>query len=93
MTETLVRMGADKSKIVYNPYGAREYFYDVRPDYRSTLLAVGRFADIKAPYLTLMAFKKVAERNSDASLVMVGEGPLLEACKSLVQTWDLEAQS
>ncbi len=92
MTEALVNMGADEAKIVYNPYGAREYFYDVDPDYRKTLLAVGRFADIKAPYLTLMAFKQVAERDSLASLVMVGDGPLLEACKSLVKTWKLESR-
>jgi glycosyltransferase involved in cell wall biosynthesis len=92
MTESLVALGADESKIVYNPYGAREYFHQVRPDYRKTLLAVGRFADIKAPYLMLMAFQRVATQIPDASLVMVGEGPLLEACKSLVATWGLGDQ-
>lgn len=89
MTESLIALGADQAKIVYNPYGAREYFYQVQPDYRKTLLAVGRFADIKAPYLTLMAFHKVAAQIKDASLVMVGDGPLLETCRSLAATWDL----
>jgi colanic acid/amylovoran biosynthesis glycosyltransferase len=89
MTAALVRMGADESKIVYNPYGAREYFFDIEPDYRPTLLAVGRFADIKAPYLTLMAFKFTADRIPEARLVMVGDGPLLETCKSLVTMWGL----
>ncbi len=92
MTEALVELGADESKIVYNPYGAREYFYEVASDYRNTLLAVGRFADIKAPYLTLMAFKHVARRNHDATLVMIGDGPLLETCKSLSKLWDIESQ-
>jgi len=92
MTTALIALGADESKIVYNPYGAREYFYQVQPDYRKTLLAVGRFADIKAPYLTLMAFQKVAAQFPDASLVMVGDGPLLETCKSLVATWDLSSR-
>ena len=92
MTATLIALGADESKIVYNPYGAREYFYQVQPDYRKTLLAVGRFADIKAPYLTLMAFHKVATQIPDASLIMVGDGPLLETCRSLVAAWDLDSQ-
>ena len=89
MTAALMAMGADESKIVYNPYGAREYFFDVQSDYPPTLLAVGRFADIKAPYLTLMAFQLAAARVPEARLVMVGEGPLLEACKSLVTMWGL----
>lgn len=92
MTRALVALGAKEEKIVYNPYGAREYFFDVQPDYRKTLLAVGRFADIKAPYLTLMAFKQVAAIDTDAHLVMIGDGPLFEACKSLVKTWQLESQ-
>lgn len=92
MTDTLIHMGADPAKIVYNPYGAREYFYDVQPDYRPTLIAVGRFADIKAPYLTLAAFREIADRLPEARLVMVGEGPLLEACISLAKTWKLEQQ-
>lgn len=90
MTEALVKLGADESKIAYNPYGAREYFYDNEPDYRKTLLAVGRFADIKAPYLTLMAFRKVTETDSAAHLVMIGDGELFEACKSIVQTWGIQ---
>ena len=90
MTETLVGMGADPNKITYNPYGAREYFYDVQPDYEScTLLTLGRFADIKAPYLSLMAFRKALETVPQAKLVMIGDGPLQEACWSLAQTWGI----
>jgi colanic acid/amylovoran biosynthesis glycosyltransferase len=91
MTDSLVKMGAPESKIVYNPYGAREHFFDVQPDYRKTLIAVGRFADIKAPYLTLMAFREALQTVPDAKLVMVGDGPLLEACRSMATTWDMEA--
>ena len=91
MTQKLIAMGADKSKIVYNPYGAREYFYEVQPDYRSTFIAVGSFVDIKAPYLTLMAFKLLLDNVPDASLVMVGDGPLRETCISLAKMWGLQA--
>jgi len=92
MTQKLLRMGAPAEKIVYNPYGAREYFFDVRPDYRPTLLAVGRFADIKAPYLTIAAFREVVTKFPDARLVMVGDGPLLECCKSLALTWGINSR-
>jgi colanic acid/amylovoran biosynthesis glycosyltransferase len=92
MTETLIRMGADPEKIAYNPYGAREYFFDVQPDYSSkTLLSLGRFTDIKAPYLTLMAFRQALSVVPDSKLVMIGDGPLLETCRSLARTWGIEA--
>jgi len=90
MTRKLIEMGADEAKIVYNPYGAREYFYEVQPDYGSAFIAVGSFVDIKAPYLTLMAFKLLCDSHPEARLVMVGDGPLRETCISLVKTWGLE---
>jgi colanic acid/amylovoran biosynthesis glycosyltransferase len=90
MTDTLVKMGAPPSKIVYNPYGPRDYFYEIQSDYRSTILAVGRFTDIKAPHLTLMAFKQVLKTCPEARLVMVGAGDLLECCKSLAKTLGID---
>lgn len=91
MTKTLVAMGAPAAKITYNPYGAREYFYNVTPDYDScTLVTLGRFADIKAPYLSLMAFREALQTVPQAKLVMIGDGPLLEACISLAKTWNIE---
>jgi glycosyltransferase involved in cell wall biosynthesis len=92
MTEKLIRMGADPAKIVYNPYGPRESFYENRSDYQKTFLAVGRFTDIKAPFLTLMAFRQVLKSHPDAKLVMAGPGELLEVCKTLARTWDIESQ-
>lgn len=91
MTDTLIGMGANPGKITYNPYGAREYFYDAQPDYNSqTLVALGRFAEIKAPHLTLMAFRQAVSEVPDAKIVMIGDGPLLESCKCLVKTWGIE---
>ena len=92
MTKKLVEMGADPAKIVYNPYGPREFFYQNQSDYQKTFVAIGRFTDIKAPYLTLMAFRQVLESHPDARLVMGGEGELLEVCKTLARTWDIETQ-
>jgi colanic acid/amylovoran biosynthesis glycosyltransferase len=92
MTEALIRLGADSSKIVYNPYGPRESFFDIKPDYRSSVLAVGRFTDIKAPQLTLMAFKLLLEECPDASLVMAGDEGLLECCKTLASAWGIASK-
>jgi len=92
MTKKLISLGADDSKIVYNPCGPSDDFYQVKPDYTKTFLAIGRFTDIKAPYLTLMAFKKVLETVPDARLVMGGDGELLEACKMLARTWGITHQ-
>ncbi len=93
MTDALIALGADPAKIVYNPYGPRDAFFECRSDYRSTLLAVGRFTDIKAPYLTLMAFRLLTEECPEARLIMVGgdEG-LLECCKTLTSVWGIESK-
>jgi len=90
MTEKLVHMGADRAKIIYNPYGPREFFFDIEPDYRKTLVAIGRFTDIKAPYLTLLAFRQALLQHPEALLVMGGEGELLETCKTLARTFGID---
>lgn len=40
--------------------------------------------------MTVAAFREVCLHNSDARLVMVGDGPLLECCRSLAITWNIE---
>jgi glycosyltransferase involved in cell wall biosynthesis len=90
MTRALVELGADPARIVYNPYGPRESFFDVQPDYRKTFLALGRFSDIKANYLTLAAFRDVLDACPEAKLVMVGDGELLESCRTLAHVWGIE---
>ena len=92
MINTLEQMGCPREKLVYNPYGPREFFYDIQPDYRKTILSVGRFTDIKANYLVLMAFREALATHPDAKLVMVGEGELLETCKTLASVWGINEQ-
>ena len=92
MTSSLIALGADPARIVYNPCGPQDYFYGIQSDYPSTFLAVGRFTDIKAPYLTLLAFKHLLEEFPEASLVMVGDGPLRETCISLAHTWGIASK-
>jgi len=35
MSAQLAELGADPDRVVYNPYGPRDYFYDSKSDYRS----------------------------------------------------------
>lgn len=53
-------------------------------------LAVGRFVEKKSPQSVVKAFKKVAEKFTDAKLWMVGQGPLFEETKMLVTQLGLE---
>jgi glycosyltransferase involved in cell wall biosynthesis len=89
MTRTLIDLGADPSRVIYNPYGPRDRFFEVTPTYERTVLALGRFTDIKANYLTLAAFAKALLSVPDARMVMAGEGELLETCKTLASTWGI----
>ena len=90
MTEKLVQLGCPENKIVYNPYGPRPTFYDIKPRYGNTILNIGRFTDIKAPTITLNAFKDALPNCKEAHLVMIGTGDLLETCKALARTWNIE---
>lgn len=87
MEKTLLEMGCPPRKLTYNPYGPRESFYEVKPDYRPTVLSVGRFTDIKANYLVLLAFRDALKTCPEARLVMAGDGELLETCQTLAQVW------
>jgi colanic acid/amylovoran biosynthesis glycosyltransferase len=92
MEKAIVEMGCPPGRLVYNPYGPRDAFFDVRPDYRPTVLSVGRFTDIKANYLVLMAFREALKTCPTAQLVMAGEGELLETCKTLAEVWGIAGQ-
>lgn len=82
MEEQLRRLGAPAEKVHYNPCGVDcAMFHGAKPrDCPPTFLAVGRFVEKKAPFLTLLAFHRVLAEHSDARLIMIGEGPLREAC-------------
>ena len=86
MTEQLIKLGADREKIIYNPCGADESFLGINPDYNSDhCFFVGRFCDKKAPYFVLMAFQKAVQKNNNLKLTMAGDGPLRETCMNLAE--------
>jgi glycosyltransferase involved in cell wall biosynthesis len=90
MTKALIELGADPARIVYNPYGPRDRFFDLEPTTGKQILSLGRFTDIKANYLTLAAFRIVLDSHPDAHLVMAGDGELLETCKTLAAFWGID---
>jgi glycosyltransferase involved in cell wall biosynthesis len=89
MHRTLIDLGCPPHKLIYNPYGPREKFFAVQPNYQPTVLSVGRFTDIKANYLVLMAFQKALHQAPNARLVMAGSGELLETCRTLAEVWKM----
>jgi glycosyltransferase involved in cell wall biosynthesis len=91
MTEKLVSLGCPINKIIYNPYGPVKDFYSLTNTFeKKCFLAVGRFVEKKAPQLTLEAFKRVLIEHPDATLIMIGDGPLQDICNNSVKEWGIE---
>ena len=92
MVGQLSDLGAPLDRIVYNPYGVDiDAFRGGRPGSAGpTLLALGRFVDKKAPTLTLRAFAEVHGEEPQSQLVMLGEGPLRDACIELARDLEIE---
>lgn len=84
MYSRLLSLGCPLEKLEYITYAPENIFFDQTPAYtENAFLAVGRFVDKKAPYYTILAFKKVVDKYPDAKLYMAGEGPLLNTCINL----------
>jgi colanic acid/amylovoran biosynthesis glycosyltransferase len=87
MERQLLSLGAPAEKLHYCPSGANtDLFWGADPSSAPPVfIAVGRFVDKKAPYLTIMAFAKVLRACPEARLIMAGEGYLLEICVRLAK--------
>lgn len=88
MCQRLAQLGCPPHKIHYNPYGANSQLFNAqcRPAENPPLfVSVGRFAETKAPHLTILAFAEALQQIPNAQLIMAGNGHLLEACQILVQ--------
>jgi len=90
--QALAALGAPRERLVYNPCGADAALFSpadpaLAPPH---FLAVNRFVDKKAPHLTITAFAQVVRACPDARLLMMGDGPLLEACRQLVRALRLD---
>ncbi len=93
MAETLESYGIPKAKIHLvrcgcDPTGFREKaFFPDNP----VFFGVGRFVDKKAPYLTILAFKRVYDRLPNARLILAGDGALMEAAQNIASSLGLNS--
>lgn len=91
MQTQLEILGAPVEKIHCNSCGVEPSFFKGADPLHSppTFIAVGRFVSKKAPHLTLLAFKATLDKVPDARLVMIGDGPLWEACYQMTRSLGL----
>lgn len=90
MYRRLREFGCPEDKLVLNVYGPNEIFFKVHSEQtKKNIVAVGRFVDKKAPYFTILAFRRVLEQHPDAHLFLAGEGALLNTCQNIVKYFNL----
>ena len=92
MERKLITLGAPPEKVHYNPYGinCREFGGANPENAPPVFLAVGRFVEKKAPQITLKAFADTHRVLPTARLRMVGDGPLLDECRELAKSLQIE---
>jgi colanic acid/amylovoran biosynthesis glycosyltransferase len=92
MHRHLSNLGAPAERLHYNPSGVDcSVFRGAQPQAAPPrFVSVGRFVDIKAPHVTLLAFSRVAAVCPQATLTMVGDGPLWEACKLMAKSLKID---
>jgi glycosyltransferase involved in cell wall biosynthesis len=92
MRKKIESLSCPPKKIKLIPYGPAEEYYEVVPICKDKqFVAVGRFVEKKAPYLTMVAFQKVLQYYPDAKLIMIGDGKLLPVCEHLSKVWHMES--
>jgi len=91
MKVNLEALNCPEDKIVFSPAAPDKSFFNVLPVHtKKQILAVGRFVDKKAPHLTILAFYKALQKIPDVTLIMAGDGALLNVCKDLVKALKIE---
>lgn len=92
MEEKLISLGCPKDKIVRTPCAPGNLFLDIEPTYSEpqSFVAIGRFVNKKAPYYTILAIKKVAEKYPEVKLYFAGDGELFNTAQNLIKYFRLE---
>jgi colanic acid/amylovoran biosynthesis glycosyltransferase len=92
MLEQLKKLGCPANKLFRIPYGISLQTFH-RPAIKKTtqqFVSCGRFVPKKGPQYTIEAFAKVHKKNPETSLVMIGDGELLDECMQQVSNLDLQ---
>ena len=87
LARKLIDAGCPRNIVHVVGYGidVDQFVPSARPKGGKKYIAVGRMVNKKAPDLTIKGFALVLERQRDAELFMVGEGPLLVSCQQLAE--------
>jgi len=84
MKQKLIELGCPEEKIVWSPYPPNDFNFKINCKLTSNdFFMMGRFVDKKAPYYSILAFKKVLEKHPNSILNIAGNGELLEMCINL----------
>lgn len=91
MKVKLISIGAPENRLHWSPCGVDpDAFVATDPGKNSPIfLAVGRFVEKKAPYLTILAFDKALKKIPNLELRLIGDGPLLGPCKRIVDALNI----
>jgi|APSaa5957512576_1039674.scaffolds.fasta_scaffold00522_6 colanic acid/amylovoran biosynthesis glycosyltransferase len=91
MTEQLLKIGCPPKKAICNPCGYnQDIFVNSRfKKDKNIFVSCGRFVEKKAPHLLIKSFKRTLKKITDARLVMIGDGEILEYCKELAEKLQL----
>lgn len=84
MKKKVISIGAKEKDVFLLRCAPANSFSSILPNFKSNqIIAIGRFVEKKAPYLTLLAFKQAQELCPDLRIKFIGEGELLQVCKDL----------
>lgn len=92
MHNQLISLGCPDYKLIKATYGPNDLFLNIEPKFleQRSFVAIGRFVNKKAPYYTILAFKKVVEKYPDAKLYIAGNGELYETSQNLANYFQLK---
>ncbi|WP_299937853.1 glycosyltransferase [uncultured Pelagimonas sp.] len=82
LLDNLAKHGVSHPNAHVVPSGVNVRLFTPLEKRPGSFLAVGRMVEKKAPQVTLRAFAKAAQ-GRDAHLTFIGDGPLLETCKTM----------
>lgn len=89
--DKLIEKGCPSDKIEWLPSGADSSFLDVNPSFENDcFISLGRFVNKKAPYFLIFAFNKISKKFPNASMIIGGNGELLQSCVELSKFLGLE---
>jgi colanic acid/amylovoran biosynthesis glycosyltransferase len=94
MLEQVVRLGAPREKVHVNSCGVDLLRFEAADAGNNPphFLAIGRFVEKKAQFLTILAFERALRQCPDLRLSLIGDGPLLDCCKQIVHALRLEKE-